>query len=103
MSNHFNQLTPAQLERIAILAEECSEVVQVCMKIMRHGLDNFNPLLDEPITNKELLEKEIGHINNIVQMMIESGDIRQSEVSHSQNIKRAKIHRWLHHQKGEKE
>ena len=35
--NNFNQLTPAETERLAILAEECGEVIQAVGKILRHG------------------------------------------------------------------
>ena len=37
MSSHFNKLTPAQAERLAILIEECGEVIQAATKILRHG------------------------------------------------------------------
>ena len=58
MTNHFNQLTPAQAERLAMLAEECGEVIQIIGKILRHGYDSHHP--DRPhITNRELLQREL--------------------------------------------
>lgn len=33
---NFNGMTPAETERLAILVEECGEVVQIGMKILRH-------------------------------------------------------------------
>lgn len=40
---HFNRLTPAQAERLAMLAEECGEVIQIVGKILRHGYDSWHP------------------------------------------------------------
>ena len=37
MDDHFNNLTPGEAERLAILAEECGEVIQIIGKILRHG------------------------------------------------------------------
>lgn len=57
-ADHFNGLTPAQAERLAMLAEECGEVIQIIGKILRHGYDSWHP--DRPaITNRMLLEKEL--------------------------------------------
>ncbi len=58
IQKHFNNLTPAQAERLAMLAEECAEVIQVIGKILRHGYDSYHP--DQPyITNRELLQQEL--------------------------------------------
>lgn len=54
---HFNQLTPAQAERLAILAEECAEVVQIIGKILRHGLYSAHPVTGE--VNIDALLREI--------------------------------------------
>ena len=37
MTEHFNGLTPAEDERLAMLAEECAEVIKIVSKIQRHG------------------------------------------------------------------
>jgi len=37
MTLHANNLSPAEAERLAMLAEECGEVVQAIGKILRHG------------------------------------------------------------------
>lgn len=58
MSEHFNKLTPAQAERLAMLIEEAGEVIQAAGKILRHGYSNYHP--DTPhITNRETLLREV--------------------------------------------
>ena len=57
MSDHFNGLTPAEAERLAMLAEECGEVIQMVGKILRHGYDSYHPA-DPNTTNKQLLGRD---------------------------------------------
>lgn len=39
------------------LAEECAEVIQICMKINRFGIDSYHPV--SKLTNSALLTSEI--------------------------------------------
>lgn len=41
---HFNGLTPAEAERLALLSEELGEAQQAIGKILRHGYDSSNPV-----------------------------------------------------------
>lgn len=60
-TQNFNELTPAETERLAILAEEMGETIQVIGKILRHGYDSRNPLEGKTgWTNRANLEKELG-------------------------------------------
>ena len=65
---HFNQLTPAEAERLAMLAEECGEIVQVVGKILRHGYESHHPL-NRHDTNRDLLANEVCDLLAVVQMM----------------------------------
>lgn len=56
---HFNELTPAQAERLAILMEECGEVVQVIGKILRHGFESVSPYGHSQETNRQALVREL--------------------------------------------
>lgn len=56
-TSHFNRLRESELERLAILAEECGEVIQVINKIIRHGYDSCDPTMADMIKNRQLLEK----------------------------------------------
>lgn len=62
-----NALTPGERELIEMLAEEAGEIVQACMKILRHGKDSYNPTLPEKerIPNVEHLRRELDQLRAI--------------------------------------
>ena len=41
--SHYNELSPAQAERLAYLLEECAEVIKAGTKILRHGYASYDP------------------------------------------------------------
>lgn len=98
-NEHFNQLTPAEDERLALLIEECSEVIKIACKIQRHGYESYNPtvLEAERRTNRSLLEEELGDVVFAVRLMYGNSDIDPSDVYHFMEEKREKIQRYLHH------
>lgn len=97
MSKFSNNLSDAQMERLALLAEECAEVVQAVAKVQRHGYESVNPL--EPgDTNRKMLEIEIGHVQHAVARLVGASDLNAFSVEMAQRIKADKITRWLHHQ-----
>ncbi len=59
MNEPFNGLTDAQAERLAMLAEEAGEVVQIVGKILRHGYDSYHPEDVDRLTNKIHLQSEL--------------------------------------------
>lgn len=97
MTQHFNGLTPAEAERLAMLAEECGEVIQMVGKILRHGYESHHP--DRPdVTNRALLTREMTDLFAVAHQMQSMGDVARegSEVS----IDKAwlKKLRYAHHQ-----
>lgn len=73
-------LTLAQRERLAYLAEEASEVIQRCMKILRFGYtEGYDP---------KKLEEEIGHMMLGVDLLVEEGDIDWNKCIDSREKKR---------------
>ena len=74
MQNHYNGLTPAEAERLAMLAEEAAEVIQAVGKILRHGYASYHP--EEPgIDNRVLLMNELADFNSVQLLMEGSGDV----------------------------
>lgn len=96
MKEHFNKLSPSEAERLAILAEECAEVIQMVGKILRHGYESHHPLGHTP--NRELLEIEIGHVMSITSMMIKAKDLNEERIDRMKCAKLEKIKPYLHHQ-----
>lgn len=97
MHDHFNKLSPAQAERLALLAEECAETIQVIGKILRHGLDSHHP--DDPHTsNRVLLARELAHVQVAADMLDEAGDFSAAEYLFAKDRKRERIGKYLHHQ-----
>jgi NTP pyrophosphatase (non-canonical NTP hydrolase) len=71
MTEFSNNLTPAELERLAYLAEECGEVVQIVMKILRHGYGDETTKYN----NRELLKDEIIDVQKALYLMCKKNDI----------------------------
>ena len=100
MSEAFNQLTPAQAERLAMLAEECAEVIQIIGKILRHGYDSHHP--DRPaITNRMMLCEEL---TDLMAVHNEMSALDRLYLPFSTDVDRAweKKLRYAHHQEARK-
>ena len=89
-------LTLAQIERLAMLAEECGEVVQAVGKILRHGYHSGSPFGGP--SNRVHLERELGDVRSLIAMMFAAGDIRAGDVRHWQYLKDVNVRKWTHHQ-----
>jgi NTP pyrophosphatase (non-canonical NTP hydrolase) len=100
MTTSFNKLTPAQAERLALLAEECGECIQAIGKILRHGYESVDPMASEHApTNRQSLERELGDVLAAIAMLDERRDISPSATWKRRNEKLDSIGHWLHHQK----
>lgn len=89
---HFNSLTASEAEALALLSEECGEVVQVIGKILRHGLYSFHPH-SPGISNHALLIKELGDVLAAVQIL----GLPYDEIDEARTAKLAKVGQFLHH------
>lgn len=91
-----SKLTPAQVERLAILAEECGETVQAAMKVIRRGFNRKHPRKPGP-NNRGHLEEEIGNVLNAIEMLVEAGDVRSKKIKASLESKRERVKKYLYH------
>lgn len=93
----FNKLTPAEAERLAILAEECAEVIQIVGKILRHGYESYHPDDTTKGPNREQLAREIGDLDAIVDLMIVTDDLSQGELIDAKAEKSKRMRKYMHH------
>lgn len=99
----FNGLTAAEDERLSLLVEECAEVIQIAMKIQRHGYSSHHPD-DEGdasgnfTTNRQLLETELGHVQAAYELMLHEGDVVNGSVRKAMFNKLSHVRKYLHHQ-----
>ena len=91
-------MTNAELERLAILSEECGEVVHIISKIIRHGFRSFHPSNPEK-SNRRLLEKELADLLFIIDFMVDCGDISHNGILTQLDKKAEDIGKYLHHNK----
>ena len=96
--NNFNGLTPAETERLALLAEECGETIQVIGKILRHGYNSHSPFDPEATPNRELLQKELGDIDRAVKIMAVNHDVSGEKIAQRSSQKQEAVAKYLHHQ-----
>lgn len=95
---HFNGLTPAEAERLALLVEELGEAAQAIGKILRHGYESRNPLIMNGPTNRESLEKEMADVFVAARMLFAAGDLRRVACSENEERKASSVCQYLHHQ-----
>lgn len=96
----FNRLSPAEAERLAMLAEEAAEVIQVVNKILRHGYDSYNPDRPELGTNRTQLTEEVREFFAVASAMGHEGDFSFRDEAYSDTSERIwnDKQRWTHHQ-----
>jgi hypothetical protein len=93
---HFNNLTPAEAERLSFLAEEMGEAIQSIGKILRHGYRNSNHE-NKGDTNRELLSKELGHVDAGIYLLCRNGDQYAPTITKYRKQKLKELPKWLHH------
>ena len=94
MMRPFNKLTPAEVERLSLLAEECGEVIQAITKILRHGYESGW----KGSNNRDDLAKEIGDVEFATEMLTAAGDVDAVSIINATDEKAEAVARFLHHQ-----
>lgn len=83
------------VERMGLISEECGETSQIVGKILRHGIKSDNKGRNE-MTNRQMLEKEVGDILAAALICVAAGDINMGEVvTHAEN-KAGTVSEYLH-------
>jgi len=95
--SHFNELTPAEAERLAMLSEECAEVSQAIGKILRHGYESRNPLKADSRSNRFDLRREVLDVMAILLLMVSEHDFDEIQRYEAQEALERKL-KYSHHQ-----
>lgn len=92
---HFNGLTPAEAELLALLSEECGELVQAIGKVLRHGLESRHP--DGGDTNRVSLCWEMGDVRAAMILLCKAGVVKKRDVHDFADDKLERVSQYLHH------
>jgi NTP pyrophosphatase (non-canonical NTP hydrolase) len=103
MKNHIEKRADTEIESIVIdtnrvfetlgiLQEECAEVIQNVSKCRRFGLDN--EYLNGAGTQRENLEKEIGDVLAMVDILIDQGVLTRTALDTAIANKKQKLRKW---------
>lgn len=95
--SYNNGLTPAQEERLNLLIEEASEVIQMATKILRFGYHSSHVNYGN-VPNKALLEKEVGDLLCAVSLAVANDDMNQYSLNNNQNDKNRRMREFLFYQ-----
>ncbi len=79
-----------QSEVLLITQEECAEVTQAISKVFRFGLDSVH----KGVSNQEHLEEEIGDLMCMIDLLIDSGIVREGAVLAARDEKFNKLAQW---------
>ena len=102
MDEPKNGLTPGQVERLVMLAEEAGEIVQAVGKVLRHGYESSHPHDPDSVTNRESLMREIRDFTAVASRMGRTGDlpIKDEDGFHSFDAAKTWMRKlpYTHHQ-----
>jgi len=73
-------------------AEECSEVSQALMKVLRFGIGRINP--KDGVTNRKQLEDEIGQLQYCLDRAIKELDLNNGLIDQSYRNKKETWETW---------
>lgn len=78
------------LEALAILQEECAEVIQAVSKIQRFGIDSsWNGR-----TNRQALQSEVGDVLAMIGLLLKAGVLNEDRVLEAKDCKMTKLKQW---------
>ena len=103
MKNHIEKRAKAEIttvafdndrifETLGILQEECAEVIQNVSKCRRFGLEN--KYLNGEGTQRENLEKEIGDVLAMVDILMDQGVLSGAALDKAIENKKQKLRTW---------
>lgn len=104
MEEAGNKLSLAQVERFSYLIEECSEVIKVATKILRHGFyaKDYSTGKEVKYNNRADLEREIVDIFKAIRRLTENEDISDMSINAIMNqAEKDGFNNYFFHHQGE--
>jgi hypothetical protein len=97
MTKHINKLTAAEAERLALLAKEMGDVIQLVGNIFLNGYEHES-CAESDSTNRDFLEHHLGNVEHVIERLCNSKDIDADDL-HAQSERYARtIGTFLNHQ-----
>lgn len=92
----INEQTDEQqrAEILLILQEECAEVVQAVAKCNRFGFESKHPFVENSPTNIEHLTEELGDLQAMINLCVESGIVDPWKLDRARAAKGMKLAKW---------
>lgn len=87
-------MTKAQEERLFLLIEECSEVIQAATKVLRFGIDGC---YDNGEKNIIALMREMGDVRGAMIIMCRAGDVSKEFIHKQADSKLEKFKEFSKH------
>lgn len=88
-------LSPDQLEALALIAEECAESIAIIGKALRHGLTSCHP--DGGQINRVEIARELGQVHAAIEIACQIGVLYRQDVTWGSDEKWKKVGKYLHH------
>jgi NTP pyrophosphatase (non-canonical NTP hydrolase) len=83
-------MNKSQKEVLLITQEECAEVTQAISKVFRFGMDEIY----NDRSNKQRLTEELGDLHCMIELIVESGMVEQTDLLNASGNKRKKLMQW---------
>lgn len=93
------ELFPNQQKNLDLLVEESAEVIHQVMKCNRFGLGNHNPTQRPGCNNRIELERELGDLMAIIDILDANGTISKSSLEMYSEQKINKLKQWYNKEK----
>lgn len=90
----MNNLTDAETEVLALIAEESAEVIHIVGKILRHGLSSHHPVTNE--YNDDALNREIGNLLYVIGIAVAYNLVNEVDINYAILEKAKSIEPYLH-------
>lgn len=88
----FNSPINKGQQLMAVTAEECGELTQVCMKLIRKNATLFDMRNDEKFRAK--LVEEAGDVFCMLDLMVKNGLLEWDEIEQRAEVKKEKLKKW---------